>query len=138
MANFSLRGLEDELRKEYYSGLAIIVTNNYRNSGTVGWLKGTFKDGGKQNAAFSRMNFYVRHFSNVDLTTFQSIVDQLSQLKWDIVKEYSCIAILFAGHGLRGDELVFQDDQSFKLSTMVNPLLPGSNPHLGDVPKVFS
>ena len=122
---------------EEFSGLAIIIANDYQD--TVGYkqLTGTIKDGEQLSAAFSHVNFCVKRYSNVNLATLMGIISEVRSLKWDKVKDYSCIAILFAGHGTQSDELVLQDGSLVHPRKIISPLLPGKLSHLGIVPKVF-
>jgi len=131
------RPLSDLVCEKEFSGLAVIVTNDYSSTGGYDPLHGTARDGEKLRAAFERFNFFVYNPTNVNLDSLQLIIREMASLDFSLVKNYICIAFVFSGHGIDSDRLVLQDAELVSITEIVNKLLPGSSKALATIPKVF-
>ena len=132
-----MAGTLSELSKKKFSGLAVIVTNDYATSDKYQTLLGTVKDGEQLRAAFERFNFFVYYRSNVNLESLQLILREVASLNFCLVKNYICIAFAFSGHGIAPDKLVLQDSDSVPISDITLSLLLGNSHTLATIPKVF-
>lgn len=130
--------LEVVIGKKDFAGLAVLITNNYLTAEKLETLPGAERDGQKLSKAFERFNFAVHWVKNVTSPELHEIIREMKSLKYNKVKDYSCILFVFAGHGCETDELYMQDGMKVNpMEEVIGPLLPGECKELGDIPKVF-
>ena len=120
-------------------GLAVIITNDYEhNDKNLPKLSGTHKDGDRLDKAFRQLYFDVHWRHNVTYGELGRLLYQLRNLKFETVRHYKCICIVFSGHGERNGTLLTQDCRSINTcKDFIQPLLPGESPLIGDIPKIF-
>ena len=140
-------------------GLAVIITNDYKPSTKdpaacsdekdLYEPLSTENDGNRLEKAFKALNYDVWWEHNVKVVDVQRIWNEISKLKYEEVKHYNCIVLIFSGHGEQTEEetstggklegqLVMQDHSKVRISEeFIAPLLPGKAPSIGKIPKVF-
>lgn len=127
-----------DIAKPDSKGLAVIITNDYRENSGYTELTGTIEDGDRLKTAFEKLGFAVHWEKNASLETLKRLVYELGDLEYESVKDYKCIALVFSGHGVTGGELITQDGKSFDTcSQLISPILPGRAPKIGGIPKIF-
>ena len=120
------------------NGLAVIITNDYRDTPNYIELKSTFEDGKRLEKAFKTLKFNVHWKTNVTAADVGRIIYELSNLNYESVKHYRCIAFVFSGHGEWPGKLVMQDSRQVDIcNDIIAPILPGRSPMIGAIPKIF-
>ena len=128
------------LRSPRAIGLAVIITNNYSTSPSLGLAKldGALLDGQALSAAFTGLKFAVCWVKNASRHSLGRIMFDLRNLKFSSVRNYRCIIFIFAGHGCEGDCLVMQDGSKLRVtSDIIDPLLPKNSKEIGSIEKLF-
>ena len=119
-------------------GLAVIFTNNYEDTPGYTLLSGTSVDGERLKGAFKALHFDVHWICNVTAVQLEGKMYELSKLQFQQVKHYKCIVFVFSGHGERPSKLVMQDGCQIDIcNQFIKPVLPGSAPNIGDIPRIF-
>ena len=101
-------------------GLAIIISNDYKDVPTLKILNETEKDGKAMMDALKFLGHATVHLRNV---TYASLLDLLRQAEQ--IKYPSCcrrVVFVFAGHGKEGDNLITGDGKCIKIQTIVEKL----------------
>ena len=118
------------------SGLAIIISNDYKTTAKLETLSGTIKDGEKMNSTFQFLKFETRQGRNVTREELMKMLYKVSQSS-SLPQSYKCIAFVFSGHGLDANQLYMQDGSLITVQSIVESLLPKTAPQIGTIPKVF-
>ena len=109
-----------------------MVTNDYN-----GTLHGTREDAKSLCETFTLAQFIVCYKGNASCDDLIRLIDEVTSLEFDQVKNYECILFAFSGHGDEGDCILMEDGEVIQVySQVLAPLLADSAPELGDIPKV--
>ena len=97
-------------------GLAIIISNDYKDVHTRPTLNGTEKDGKAMMDALQFLGHATIHLHNVNYASLLDLLRQAEQAKYP-----SCcrrLVFVFAGHG-EEDIIITSDDKHIKIQTIV-------------------
>ena len=118
------------------SGLAIIISNDYKTTSKLETLSGTVKDGERMNATFQFLRFETLRECNVTGDELMTLLCKVSRYP-SLPKTYKCIAFVFSGHGLDANKLYMQDGSLITVQSIVDSLMPKTAPQIGTIPKLF-
>jgi hypothetical protein len=117
-------------------GLAIIVTNDYKNAAGMSSLNGTHNDGASMQDVFNKLEIANMWKKNVTGDEMKRLLKDIAQLD-TLPQSYHSISFVFAGHGKDNEELSLQDGVKMKVNDIVRALCPGQAPEIGVTPKLF-
>ena len=114
------------------NGLAVIVTNDYKNT-----LKGTEIDGRNLERAFKGINFSVLRKHNISRAELlEQCIRKMNRAK-EMNNHYRCMIFIFSGHGFF-DHIVANDSKKIHIyDDIITPLLPKKEKAIATIPKVF-
>ena len=116
-------------------GLAIIVTNDYKDVADLPTLNGTHKDGARMQDVFDKLEIANMWKKNVTGGEMKRLLNEIAQLD-TLPQSYHSISFVFAVHG-DNEELSLQDGVKMKVNDIVRALCPGQAPKIGVTPKLF-
>lgn len=122
-------------------GLAIIITNDYKDNPKYSNLEATKGDGASMAAAFTELGYAILHEHNIKVLPLASILRKMSH----ILYPQSCkrIAFVFAGHGRNEPKsgttlLIMNDGESIGIDFIVETLSPRDpNNTIGNKVRMF-
>ncbi len=120
-------------------GLAIIITNDYRNCTSLSSLPGTFIDGENMKDTFLHLNFVVHWEQNITHLQLTKLIHEACNFQdYHNFKKYKCIVFVFSGHGDLGDIVYLQDGSEVSIGEdIIKPFLPKASPIMGKFQKLF-
>ncbi len=120
-------------------GLAIIITNDYRNCTSLRPLPGTLSDGTSMKDTFDYLGFVVHWEKNVNNLQITKLIHEACSFQdYHKFKKYECIVFVFSGHGDLGDIVYLQDGSKVSIGEdIIKPFLPKASPIMGKLQKLF-
>ena len=117
-------------------GLAVIVTNQYKNFPDLR-LPGVKEDGRAMDKAFGILGFATLWKPNISSEDMKVLVKSVVKYFEDNPPpKHYVVAFVFSGHGNEGDLLYGEDDEDIHLNgEIVKPL--AEEHELGNIPKLF-
>jgi hypothetical protein len=104
-------------------GLAIIVTNDYKDVADLPTLNGTHKDGARMQDVFDKLEIANMWKKNVTGGEMKRLLNEIAQLD-TLPQSYHSISFVFAVHG-DNEELSLQDGVKMKVERHRTCTLPG-------------
>lgn len=125
------------------TGLAIVITNDYKSNPHHFDLLATEGDGIAMEDAFKQLGFATIRKHNVTLSLVIALLHQCSSVRYP--QTCKRLAFVFAGHGREpkqpgeeGTQLVTCDGRNFSVTTVVKKLSPqSSDSTLGSMARMF-
>lgn len=120
-------------------GLAIIVTNDYKDTTMLSPLSGTVIDGENMKKSFLELGFAVHWTHNISNEQFTELIHEASSFQeYQRFNNYKCIVFVFSGHGDLGDIVYLQDSSEVSIGEdIIQPFLPKTSPLIGKLQKLF-
>ncbi|XP_019854404.1 PREDICTED: uncharacterized protein LOC105313442 isoform X2 [Amphimedon queenslandica] len=108
-------------------GLAMIITNDYKDNPKYSNLEATESDGASMAAAFTELGYTIVHKHNITGLILASILRRTSNIQYP--KSCKRIAFVFAGHGRNESKsettlLIMNDGESITIDFIVETLSP--------------
>ena len=114
-------------KKNQKRGLAVIVTNDYRDAPELGHLPGCHKDGDEmEHTLVGVHNFAGYRVKNLSAQQMSNLFAHTAQCRYP--NSYKYVAVVFSGHGQKGS-LIGNDGVLVNVNEdVVNPFEPSRNP----------
>ena len=119
------------------NGLAIIVSNDYKDIKELPTLDGTIKDNTNMRGTFEELNFAVISEHNVTYSKMLALISSVVNHK-HYPPTYQRIVFVFSGHG-KDDFLLYTGDNKRTNTISIEYILQrfSEASHLAKIPKVF-
>ena len=122
------------------NGLAIIISNDYKNIHELPTLDGTIKDNRNMRSTFEELNFAVISDHNVTYSKMLALISSVVGCR-QYPPSYKRIVFVFSGHGKDDFLLCTNDNHTTSRTTTISIeyILQqfSEAPHLAKIPKVF-
>ena len=117
------------------NGLAIVISNDYKEIKEVESLTGTTVDAKHMIDTFTVLKFATYHQQNIRRDRLIEVVHTAASYQ-EYPDSYRRIAVVFSGHGTN-EQLFTQEGARVDINDILRPFHPERAPFLGKIPKLF-